>query len=234
MSSKIIILSYFYLNKFNIVLATILLLLFSYFIAYLCLTMIKIKHNNYCTPLMMFVLGEKSCNKMIYKTATDEMQQKLGPIYVDIHNNINDLKNKNFKKNINDMELKSKAVNAKLDYQNMFINMGKTVEDLKNALRNINSAYIDNMKNLQEIYNLLGKITNDTRENLQNSLSKISHLISISYVTPSLYNTTDPLLKLYSAIADYLKLPSKPKLVVNKKTDLSASLVKSKQLFKIQ
>ena len=196
--------------------------------------MIKLKHNNYCTPLTMFILGERSCNKVIYKTVTDEMQQKLGPVYSDINENMNQVKQANVKKTAKQLELKANAANDKLAYQNMFINVGKTVEELKNVLRNINNSYIDNVQNLKEVYNLIEHITQQTKDGFQKSLSKISYLVSISYVTPSLHSMTDPLLKLYSAIAEYLDVPSKPNLLINKKTDLSAPLAKSKQLFKIK
>jgi len=196
--------------------------------------MIKLKHNNYCTPLTLFILGERSCNKVIYKTVSDEMQQKLGPVYTDINENMNEVKQANVKKSVKQLELKANAANDKLAYQNMFINVGKTVEELKNVLRNINGAYVDNVKNLREVYNLLEHITIQTKEGFQKSLSKISYLISISYITPSLNTMTDPLLKLYSAIAEYLDMPSKPTLMINKKTDLSAPLAKSKQLFQIK
>ena len=234
MSSKFIFISYFYLNQMNYILATILLIIFFYWILYLYLTMIKLKHNNYCTPLTLFILGERSCNKVIYKTVSDEMQQKLGPVYTDINENMNEVKQANVKKSVKQLELKANAANDKLAYQNMFINVGKTVEELKNVLRNINGAYVDNVKNLREVYNLLEHITIQTKEGFQKSLSKISYLISISYITPSLNTMTDPLLKLYSAIAEYLDMPSKPTLMINKKTDLSAPLAKSKQLFQIK
>lgn len=234
MPDKIIFISYFYLNRTNIILATIIFMIFLYWILYLYLTMIQLKHNNYCTPLTLFILGERSCNKTIYKTVTDEMHNKLTPVYSDINDNMKELKEATTKQTIKKMEIKANEVNAKLEYQNMFISVGKTVEELKDSLRNINNAYIDNVKNLREVYDLLEKITTQTAENFQASLGKISHLISVSYITPSLHNMADPLLKLYSAIADYLKVPRKPKLMISKPTDLSASLAKSKQLFKIQ
>jgi seryl-tRNA synthetase len=196
--------------------------------------MIQLKNNNYCTPLTLFILGERSCNKTIYKTVTDEMQDKLKSVYSDINENAKELKEASSKKEIKKMELKAKEVNQKLEYQNMFISVGKTVEELKDSLRKINNAYIDNVKNLREVYNLLEKITSKTAEDFRNSLGKISYLISLCYITPSLHNMADPLLKIYSAIADYLKEPTKPHLLINKKTNLSASLAKSKQLFYIK
>jgi len=234
MPDKIIFISYFYLNQSNLILATIFLITFMYWILYLYLTMIQLKNNNYCTPLTLFILGERSCNKTIYKTVTDEMQDKLKSVYSDINENAKELKEASSKKEIKKMELKAKEVNQKLEYQNMFISVGKTVEELKDSLRKINNAYIDNVKNLREVYNLLEKITSKTAEDFRNSLGKISYLISLCYITPSLHNMADPLLKIYSAIADYLKEPTKPHLLINKKTNLSASLAKSKQLFYIK
>lgn len=234
MPDKIIFISYFYLNQSNLILATMLLIIFLYWILYLYLKMIQLKNNNYCTPLTLFILGERSCNKVIYKTVSDEMQDKLKSVYSDINDNTKELKEATTKKEIKKMELKAREVNDKLEYQNMFISVGKTVEELKDSLRKINNAYIDNVKNLREVYNLLEKITDQTAENFRNSLGKLSYLISLCYITPSLHNMADPLLKVYSAIADYLKEPTKPHLLINKKTNLSASLAKSKQLFYIK
>lgn len=234
MPNKMIFLTYFYLNKINIFLAIIFIVLILYALLYLTLLLVKINNRNMCTPSMFFILGEKVCNKLIYKTVSDEMQEKLGPVYDDIHDNLNELERRHFTKKVEKAQKTSEDINVKLQYQNLFVNAGKTIEDIKNIIRDINKIQIESALSMRELIAQLKVLSSTIVQNMGIVLEYITYIINISYITPSLNALSAPMTKLYAAIAKYAKLPTKPKLAVNRNTDLFASLKHSKQIFSIQ
>lgn len=233
MAEKIIIISYFSLNYISIILAFIILSFIVFGILYLWLYYIKINHNNYCTPLMMYVFGEKMCNKLIYKTVDDEFKSKLDSSYIEIKNNMDELKKQDeIHKEINLKKTKD-VINNKVAYQALLIETGNTVNNIKDAVRQINNALIQNMQQVKDLNTYISVVINNFVGKLKELLSILTHQINMSYITPSLYKLTNPLLKLYSAVAEMAKQPKTPKLKVNVKTDLSATLEKSKSLLRV-
>lgn len=233
MSEKIVNISYFSLNYISIILALILLYLIILSILYLWLYFIKIKNNNYCSPLMMYLFGEKACNKLIYKTVDDEFKSKLDPVYVDIKNNIEELnKQQEINNNIKTQMIKNEVDNN-IVKQTFLVENANIINSIKNNLRDINASLIHNIQNAKDIYSYYFLISESIMNQLTNILDYIKYQINVSYVTPALYKFTNPLLKLYSAIATMTNNNTKPNLKVNTNTDYSASLEKSKSLLRI-
>lgn len=234
MPNKMIFLTYFYLNKINIFLAIIFMVLIVYVLLYLTLLLVKINNRNMCTPSMFFILGEKVCNKLIYKTVSDEMHEKLGHVYDDIHDNLNEMEKRHFTKKVEKAQKISQDINVRLQYQNLYVSAGKTIEDIKNIIRDINLLQIESASAMRDLIARLKSFSLTIVEKMKNVLNYITYILNISYITPSLNALSAPMTKLYAAIAKYVKMPTKPTLAVNRNTDLFASLDRSKQIFAIQ
>ena len=233
MSEKIVNITYFSLNYISIILALILLNFLIMGILYLWLYFIQLKHNNYCSPLMMFLFGEKACNKMIYKTVDDEFKAKLDPVYVDIKNNMEELNTQQEINNVIKTKMVKNAVDNNIEKQTFLIENANVVNSIKDNLRNINNSLIQNIQSARNIYSVFSTITQNIKNQLSNVLDYIQYQINVSYVTPGLSKLINPLLKLYSAIATMANTNTKPNLKTNTNSDFSAPLEKSTTLFRL-
>lgn len=235
MPFKTISLSYFSLNTTNILLAILFLLIYFFILTYLTLWLIQIKHHDYCSPLMLYMFGKKSCNKAIYKSAIDEIQRKIDPKYKKIDNSIKKLNDEYVKTDLVKQMILKNEIDNTIKYQENLYRTASAIDNLDNTVKNINFGVIDYYRELIDLQKKYKDFLTQISEKLKEYLTNLQYQINISYVTPSIFQLVDPMVKIYKTISsalvktgyEYVPL----ELKVPEKTNLYAKLDYSRKIF---
>jgi hypothetical protein len=204
MPFKTISLSYFSLNTTNILLATLFLIMYFFLLTYLTLWLIQLKHTNYCTPLMLYMFGKKACNKAIYKTAIDEIQNKIEPKYKKIDNSIKKLNDEYVKTDLVKQMILKNEIDNTIKYQETFYRTASAIDNLENTVKDINFGYVNYYRDLIDLQKKYKDFLQDISERLKNYLNNLQYQINIAYVTPSIFQLVDPMVKIYKTISSAL------------------------------